>query len=197
MVAVRILDEAPRFTEREYLALESVAEIKHEYVNGEILAMAGAELAHNQIVQNLRFELGRALEAKPCRVIGGDQRVKVETSSDYLYPDVVVVCAEPHIVGEKPRSLTNPEIVVEVLSPSTARYDRGAKWGAYQRIPSLNDYVLVSASQALVEHYQRGPDDSWTLRRFGPGQTLHLGHDITIEVDRLYRLVDFDAPAND
>ena len=197
MVAGRILDEAPRFTEREYLALEAVADVKHEYVNGEILAMAGAELAHNQIVQNIRYELGRALEAKPCRVIGGDQRVKVETSSDYLYPDVVVVCADPKIVGDKPRSLTNPEIVVEVLSPSTARYDRGAKWGAYQRIPSLNDYVLVSASEVLVEHYQRGPADSWTLRRFGPGQTLHLCNDITLEVDRLYRLVDFDAPAND
>src|SRR5438045_2897778 len=90
------------FTEKEYLALEAVAETKHELVAGQILAMAGAELDHNQICTNVKPALAAALGQRPCRVVGSDQRVKVEATAEYFYPDVVVVCGEPSLVEPNP-----------------------------------------------------------------------------------------------
>jgi len=107
----------PRFTETEYLALEGVAEVRHEFINGDILAMSGAEPEHNQVVQNVRFELGAQLRHSGCRVTGSDQRVVVQSVGQYFYSDVVLTCSEPRYVDPSPRSLVNPELIVEVLSP--------------------------------------------------------------------------------
>jgi Uma2 family endonuclease len=180
---------ATTFTEREYLALETVAEIRHEFVAGQILGMAGAELDHNQICTNITAALVASLGERPCHVLGSDQRVKVEATSEYFYPDVVVVCGEPTLVEPSPRSLVNPEVIVEVLSPTTERYDRGAKWVAYQLIPTLTDYVLVASDRRRVEHFQRGPDESWTQRVAKLDEPLALSDGTTIEATRLYRLV--------
>jgi Uma2 family endonuclease len=178
------------FTEREYLALEAVAEMRHEFVAGSIVAMAGGELDHNQICTNVKTELVRALGDRPCRVVGSDQRVKVEATGEYFYPDALVVCREPNLVEPKPRSLTNPEVIVEVLSSSTERYDRGDKWLAYQTLPTLTDYVLVASERHRIEHYQRGSDDSWTQRVLPrEAKTLTLTDGTTLEVCSLYRLV--------
>ncbi len=177
------------FTESEYLALESVAETRHEFVAGQILGMAGAELEHNQLCTNITTALVAGLGERRCRVLGSDQRVKVEATSEYFYPDVVVVCGEPQLSDPSPRSLVNPDVIVEVLSPTTERYDRGTKWVAYQMIPTLTDYLLVASDRRHVEHFQRGPDESWTQRVVPPDAPLTLGDGTVIELGALYRLV--------
>src|SRR5262249_35096378 len=152
-----------RFTEREYLALEAVAEIRHEYVGGDIIGTAGAEIDHNQITQNVRLVLDLALQARSCRVLGSDQRIQVDATGEYFDPDAVVPCLDPMLVLPAPRSLLNPQIIVEVLSPTTEARDRGARWIAYQTIPSLTDYVMLSSNDRRLEHYQRERGGKWTL----------------------------------
>jgi Uma2 family endonuclease len=185
---VMVAPSASRFTVKEYLALEAVAETKHEFFGGYIIAMAGAELEHNQVVQNVRAELTAALADRPCRILGSDQRVVVESIGEYFYPDVVVTCLDPVLVEPKPRSLANPQVIVEVLSESTERYDRGEKWAAYQAIASLTDYVMVASTKRELEHYHRLPDGSWRFRALERG-SVTLGNGAVLDVDKLYRLV--------
>jgi Uma2 family endonuclease len=178
------------FTVKEYLALEAVAEMKHEFSAGRILAMAGADLGHNTIVHNLHLVLGNALAETRCRTLGADQRVVVEAVSEYFYPDLVVTCLEPKLAGPNPPSLTNPQVIVEVLSESTERYDRGDKWSAYRQIPSLTDYLMVSSMRREVEHYQRGPDGSWTSRVVGGDAVCVLANGVQLDLEALYRHVE-------
>jgi Uma2 family endonuclease len=180
---------APRFTVKEYLALEAVAETRHEYFAGMIVAMAGAEFEHNQVVQNVRAELTGALADRPCSILGADQRVFVETVGEYFYPDVVVTCLEPVLVEPKPRSLTNPQVIVEILSETTERYDRGDKWSAYRTISSLTDYVMVASTKRELDHYHRLPDGSWTLRVLKLEGVVTLGNGVVLDLSKLYRLV--------
>lgn len=184
MVAV----STPRFTEREYLALEGVAEVRHEFVQGDIVAMSGAEPEHNQIAQNVRFELEAQVRARRCRVAGSDQRVVAEAVGEYFYPDVVMTCSEPRYVEPSPRSLANPELIVEVLSPSTEARDRGAKWLAYQTITSLQDYLLISTKRRQIEHYSR-VEEGWLLRKVEEG-VVRLREGLELAVDDVYRLVE-------
>lgn len=180
---------ASHFTVKEYLALEAVAETKHEFFGGYIVAMAGAEPEHNQVVQNVRAELTIALAHKPCRITGADQRVLVESINEYFYPDVLVTCLEPRYVDPSPRSLVNPEVIVEVLSPTTERYDRGDKWSAYQTIPSLTDYLMIASHRRELVHYHRLPDGSWTMRILDRQGTTTLANGVNIDLAKLYRLV--------
>jgi Uma2 family endonuclease len=178
-----------RFTVKEYLALEAVAETRHEFTGGQIVAMAGAELAHNQIAQNVRAELTVALLDRPCHILGSDQRVKVETIDEYFYPDVLVTCLEPQLVDPRPRSLLNPQIIVEVLSETTEGYDHGAKWLAYRTISTLTDYVMISSSRRELEHYQRSPDGTWSLHLVNREGTATVSNGVELAMARLYRLV--------
>jgi Uma2 family endonuclease len=180
---------SPSFTVKEYLALEGVSETKHELSRGRIVAMAGAELAHNEIAMNLARELGNHLEQSPCRTLGSDQRIFVEATDEYYYPDVSVTCLEPDLVDPSPRSLKNPQVIVEVLSPSTAGYDRGDKWSAYRTIPTLTDYVMVSSTRREVEHYQRAADGTWTSRSI-TGGAITLANGVTLALERIYRRVE-------
>jgi Uma2 family endonuclease len=181
------LASSEAFTEREYLALESVAERRHEFVARQIVGVGGAEPEHNQIVHNLHVALDLALRARRCRIAGADQRVRIEATGDYVYPDVVVTCAEARYVEPAPRSLTNPELVIEVLSPTTEAYDRGAKWAAYQTVSSLRDYVLMSTKQRRIEHYRRTAD-GWGLRVVTDGEWV-VGDDVRVLVEDVYRMV--------
>lgn len=186
---VAISTPSVRFTEREYLALETVAETRHEYIGGDIIGMAGAELDHNQISQNVKVALGIALMGMPYRVLGSDQRVKVEGAGEYFYPDALVTCLTPNLVGPSPRSLLDPQMLIEVLSPTTEARDRGAKWSAYQTIPTLNDYVLIASDQRRLEHYQRTQDGKWTLTVMTGGACV-LSNSVRLELSRLYLLTD-------
>ncbi len=142
-------------TPEEYLAFERKATTKHEYVNGQIVAMSGASFAHNFITANIAIHLGIQLMNGECRVATSDMRVKVTEIDSYFYPDVVVVCGEPIPEDNIFDTLLNPTVMVEVLSPSTETYDRGEKFEFYQQIASLKDYILISQDKVHIEHYCR------------------------------------------
>jgi Uma2 family endonuclease len=182
---------SPTFTVKEYLALEAVAEIKHEYCGGRILAMAGGQPNHNVIATNLAADLNLALEDRPCLTYSSDQRVLIESIQEYFYPDITVTCLEPSYTDPNPRSLTNPQLIIEVLSESTERYDRGDKWNAYRVIPTLTDYVMVSSRFREVEHYQRSADGGWSSRTLRAG-AITLSNGVALEVSRIYRKVVVD-----
>lgn len=151
------------YTEEEYLAIERVAEERHEYYKGEIFAMSGASLKHNKIENNLRGFLFNHLNGKGCEAYGANLRVNIPTSSLYTYPDILIVCDEPKFTDEEFDTLTNPAIIIEILSPSTANYDRGAKFDLYREIESLKEYILIDSTRIHFVHYNRNVDNTWTL----------------------------------
>lgn len=151
-----------RYTYEEYLAYERDSGLKHEYDDGEILAMAGGSRRHNA----LALRVGAALDRvrKPgCHAFQSDQKVRVLATGRATYPDVTVVCGELEgdPVDPSGATITNPTVLVEVLSASTEHDDRGSKWLHYQLIPALQEYVLVSQSEPRVERYRRLPDGRW------------------------------------
>jgi len=152
-----------RYTPEQYLEMERNAEHRSEYVNGEILAMAGASREHNLIVTNLVRELSALLRGRPCETYSNDMRVKI-SAARYTYPDVVIACEPPKFADGYFDMLTNPTVILEVLSPSTENDDRSWKFAHCRRLPSLVDYVLLSQYQPMVEHYTRHEMDLWTLQ---------------------------------
>ena len=152
-------------TPEEYLAFERKATTKHEYLNGQIVAMSGASFAHNFITVNIATHLNIQLMNGECRVATSDMRVKVPQTDSYFYPDVVVVCGEPRAEDDTFDTLLNPTVVVEVLSPSTEVYDKGEKFEHYQQIASLKEYVLISQDKIRVEHYRR-QETEWLQTEF-------------------------------
>ena len=151
------------FTVEEYFEVEARTEYKNEYYQGEIFAMAGATIAHNDIVANLIGELRNRLRGSPCRVMPSDTRIKCRTNL-YTYADALIVCGEREILKFKNlETLLNPRVVFEVLSESTESYDRGKKFEHYQTIPSFEEYVLVAQDRAHVDHFVRQSDGSWRL----------------------------------
>jgi len=139
-----------------YLALERAAEHRSEFIDGEIVAMAGASREHNIIAGNVFGELRNQLKGRPCEAYISDMRLGVDLSHYYTYPDVTVVCGEPEFLDDSHFDvLLNPTVLVEVLSPSTEDYDRGRKFARYRGLGTLTDYVLVAQDRMLVEHYAR------------------------------------------
>ena len=153
-------------TPEEYLALERQAEHKSEYYDGEIFAMTGASLKHNRITLNVGSELNLQLKGRKCQAFTNDMRVHIPATGLYTYPDVVVVCGEPQLEDEHFDTLLNPVLIVEILSKSTARYDRAGKFSDYRSIPSFAEYLLVSQDEHRVEHHARQPDGRWLLTDF-------------------------------
>jgi Uma2 family endonuclease len=151
----------PRLTPDEYLAIERKAEFKSEYLNGEMFAMAGASFAHTRIKDNLARLLNNQLDGGPCVATTSDLRVKVSATGLYTYPDVVIVCGPPEFEDSQVDTLVNPRVIIEVLSDSTAEYDRGTKYRHYQRIDSLQEYILVSQKEPAIEQLIRQPNGRW------------------------------------
>jgi Uma2 family endonuclease len=146
-------------TAEEYLALERQAETRSELIDGEMVAMTGGTWKHGLIIGNVVFSLKNRLLRGPCAVIPND--LKVHVASDYVYPDVVVVCGEPTLEEDRGEVLVNPTLIVEVLSPTTESYDRGRKFELYQTLESLREYVLVAQDRPRVEHFLRQDDHVW------------------------------------
>jgi Uma2 family endonuclease len=153
----------PKLSVAEYLARERAAEFKSEYYRGEMFAMAGASREHNTAKENLIVELGTRLKGTPCRTFSSDQRVKVSATGLYTYPDIVVVCGKPEYDPLDPDTLVNPVAIIEVLSPATETYDRGAKFRQYQQLPSVQEYILVAQDEPVVERFVRQADGTWVL----------------------------------
>jgi len=192
----------PRYTPEQYLELERKASFKSEYLDGEIfplgggiVGMAGATESHNLVVTNAVSELRAKLRGRPCRTYPSDMKVEVGPNGLFCYPDVSVVCGEPRFHDEHRDMLKNPTLVIEVLSPATEAYDRGAKFAQYRRLASLSDYVLISPTEFRVEHFVRQSDDCWLLSEITNEhqtvQIISLGCEI--EMAELYDRVEFPA----
>lgn len=188
----------PKITPEEYLAAERESETKHEYVNGEVYATAGASRAHNVIAVNIIRELSARLRRKPCEVYPSDMRLQVEETGLYTYPDVVVVCGGPRFADDRSDNLLNPKVIVEVLSDSTEANDRTWKWAHYRQLESLAEYVMVAQDRPHVEHYVRQAGGAWLFREYrGLEETLRfpsLG--CRIALSEIYLRVEFlqEAP---
>ena len=150
------------YTPEQYLEMDRKAEYRSEYVNGELLAMAGASRGHNLIVTNLVREVSGLLRGRPCETYSNDMRVRVSPAC-YTYPDMVVACDGPEFEDSSQDILLNPVVLMEVLSPTTEKDDRSWKFAHYRHLATLTDYVMLSQYQPLVEHYTRNSDDKWVL----------------------------------
>lgn len=185
----------PFLTPEEYLARERRTETKSEYLLGEVFALSGASRKHNLIATNVAAEFRQQLRDRECEVYQGDMRVKVSSTGLYTYPDVTVVCGEPEFEDEEVDTLLNPNVLVEVLSASTADYDRGGKFTHDRRLPSLREYVLISQDRPLVEHYVRQRQDEWLLTEVSsPQETLVLPSiECRLPLSEIYLKVRFAA----
>jgi len=180
-------------TEAEYLAFERASELKHEFIQGEVFAMTGASEAHNLISVNLITTLKTQLRGRPCKIYPGDMRLKVEASGLYTYPDISVVCGEAQFVDEEFDTLTNPTLLIEVLSPSTEGYDRGKKFQEYRKLASLREYLLVSQDSARIERFLLQETDLWELTdAIGLDAVIELPSiDCTLALAEVYEQVTF------
>jgi Uma2 family endonuclease len=158
------------YTVEEYLEMERDAEVRHQYLDGEIFEMAGESLAHGDICTNLVAELRNQLRGKHCRVLSKDTKVcsgwlpspRRMRKGLFSYPDVVIVCGQPQFHDEYQDILTNPNIIIEVLSETTEKFDRGEKFYRYRaHLQTLTDYVLVAQAKPYIDHFRRSEDEAW------------------------------------
>jgi len=156
----------PKFSAEDYLAWEARQTEKHEFVGGEVFAMAGASDAHVTLSLNLASLLRAHLRGTPCRTYIADMKLHVAAADAYFYPDVFVTCSAADAL--RPQDKAEPVLVAEVLSPTTAAYDRGAKFAAYRSLPSLQEYVLIDPESPGVEVYRRDASNHWVLYPYGP-----------------------------
>jgi len=150
-------------TPEQYLEIERKAEYKSEYYRGEMFAADGASLAHSRLVIAVTVELGRQLRRGPCEVLGSDMRVAVNATGLYCYPDATVCCGAPQLLDGHKDTLLNPTVVIEVLSPSTEAYDRGAKFKHYRSIETLQEYLILASESVNADLYTRQADGRWIL----------------------------------
>ena len=149
----------------DYFRREEKALDKHEFHEGEILAMSGNTYSHSLIAANTIRELGNRLQGSRCRALDSNMRVSVIPGGRYVYPDVTVVCGDPQFdpLDTRPRSLLNPKVIFEVLSESTEAYDRGEKFAKYRQIQSFEEYVLISQFSPQIEVFTRREGGTWVF----------------------------------
>lgn len=153
------------YTEEEYLALEARAQEKHEYYNGKIIKMSGGTPVHNEIAVNITTALKIAIKTakKKFRVYNSDMKIQIPTENLFVYPDAVVVCEKPILYKHYKTVITNPLLIIEVLSKSTEEYDRGRKFDYYRTLPSFQEYVLLSQDKPFASVYHRENTDTWRI----------------------------------
>lgn len=180
----------------DYLAGEEMSDVKHEYYDGEVFAMAGGTEQHNLAGGNTYASLHVQLRKRSCVVYNSDMKVKtrrtLQRKSLHTYPDLSVVCGEAKFETEKRNTLLNPTVLFEVLSSSTEAYDRGAKFESYRTIPSLQEYVMIAQDRVHVEHYVRQPDGKWLLAEYDQiSDNVHLPSiECTLLLEDIYEKVD-------
>lgn len=159
-------------SEADYLDWEAQQTQRHEYLAGEVYAMAGAEDRHNTVCLNLAFALRRSLAGTPCRTYMSDVKVQVEASHGFFYPDLMVTCSPADLQNRLVKN--EPILIIEVLSPSTASYDRGEKFAHYRRIRALQEYALIDLDTRRCDVYRKGGDGLWVLHPVEVGEALEL-----------------------
>lgn len=181
-------------TEEAYLAFEQTSVEKHEYFHGDMYAMTGGTEAHNLLSGNAYAALHAQLRRRPCRVYNSDQRIKVQATGLYTYPDVTIVGGQPQFMDRLRLTLLNPTVIIEVLSPSTERYDRGMKFQNYRTIPTLQEYILITQDNHRIEHYIRQETGEWLLRE-AVGLTAQVtirSIDCILTLEDVYEKVEFE-----
>lgn len=167
-------------TADEFLAWDATQTIRHEFVRGEVFPMAGAHEAHVTAMGNVYNALRQHLKGSPCRTFLADMKLRVEAADAFYYPDVMVTCSAADAAD--PLIKREPTLVVEVLSPSTAAYDRGEKFAAYRMLPSLQEYLLADPAARRCDLYRRGADGLWVLHPGAPEQGVHFAS-VELELD--------------
>jgi Uma2 family endonuclease len=174
------------YTLEDYLGVEEMSGVRHELVDGQIFAMAGGTPEHAALAASAVVLLGSKLRGNPCRPYSGDLRIRVLATGLATYPDAAVICGEPVRDPSSATHVTNPSVIIEVLSPSTEAYDRGEKREHYQQIDALREYVLISQHQRRVEVFRR-VDSGWTHDVHDAGSTIDLASlGISLSTDELY-----------
>ena len=193
------INPEPKMTPEAYLAFERAQfDAKHEFLNGEIIAMAGASREHILIVANLTVALVTQLRGRPCDVYPNEMRVKIPATGLYTYPDVAALCHEPQYEDGVLDTLLNPTIIIEVLSPSTEAYDRGAKFAHYRSIDALQLYLLVAQDKPQIEIFRRQENGDWLLSVIEglDGRARLDAIDCELALAEVYeRVFEADAPA--
>jgi Uma2 family endonuclease len=178
----------------EYRNLETSAETKHEYHDGEIIEMTGGSINHNSILINLIVLLKLALRGTNYRLQSSDLRLWIPQYNRGLYPDLMIIAGEPLFSDNRNDEILNPCVIIEVLSPSTSGYDRGDKFRYYRSIPQLNQYLLVSQGEILIESYSKTSENNWLLQEYTPARGIisldSLG--ISLNLADIYEGIDFN-----
>ena len=184
-----------KISPEEYLRFEREAEERHEFDNGRIYAMAGESPSHSRICVNVTGEVRTRLKGKSCEAFSSNMKVCVSAAGKFYYPDLSVVCGEARYHDQKRDALVNPRVIVEVLSPSTEKYDRSAKFQAYQQLESLTDFLLISQDKPLVEHFARQSGGQWLYTAYKGLAAIVPLPSIECEVSlaELYERVEFPS----
>jgi Uma2 family endonuclease len=195
------LIKSASYSPEEYLDFERGSEVRHEFVDGVIYEMAGESLAHSRICVNLAAEIRNALKGSNCEALSPNMKVRAENKGMFAYPDLSIVCGEPQFHDEQKDVLLNPKVIIEVLSPSTQRYDQTKKFFRYRKeIPSLTDYVLIYQDSPFIEHHEKHSDGRWVFNAFdGLEDTFRLASIKGCEIPlvEIYDRVEFPKPAED
>jgi Uma2 family endonuclease len=183
-------------TPEEYLAWEAKQEIRHEYIDGEILAMTGSSIPHNDLVINLLGVLLPHIKNRGCRLNMSDVKVQAKRGDRYFYPDLVISCHPQDLKATQ--WIQYPKVIIEVLSPSTANYDRSRKLRYYRKIPSLQEYLLINTDQILVEVYQRQTANLWVYCDYGSDEIFHIPSlEFECFVNEIYGNINLEILAED
>jgi len=182
-------------TPEDYLIFERNAESRHEFVDGEIYQMAGESLSHSRICMNLAREVGNKLKGKQSEPLSPNMKVRTSSASLFAYPDLTIVCGEPQFHDTKKDVLINPQVIFEVLSPSTETYDRTTKFQKYRMgNENLTDYILVSQDKSFVEHFNKQVDNNWVYQSYSEISDIFniKTIDCELSLQEIYDRVEFE-----
>lgn len=193
------LNHTKRYTRGEYLSMEDTSEMKNEFFDGEIFAMAGGSKNHSIICVNVMWALREAVMDKDCIAFDGNMKLDIPKENAFVYPDGMVVCEAVEFFEDRNDIIRNPLLIIEVLSPTTQVFDRGKKFKYYRSVPSLEEYVLISQEEPLIESYFRQDGKTWlytVVRGLDDNVVLSsLEHDVGLK--EIYRKVDFRSDAGE
>jgi Uma2 family endonuclease len=192
-------EQLVRLTVEEYLAQERESAERHEYLDGQVYQIAGESLEHGTINANVTAIFGLQLRGKPCRVLSPNMKVRASRSGLFAYPDAAIVCGEPQFHDKTKDVLINPTVIIEVLSPSTERYDRAGKFFRYQQLESLVDYLLIAQDEPRIERFTRHTDGQWLYSiTHGLTESLYLASvDCHLHLAEVYDRIEFPPDSED
>jgi Uma2 family endonuclease len=184
-----------RYTIEEYLEMEKASTVKHEYFQGEVVAMSGATFNHNLIFSNVFGPLFFKLKGSKCIPFGSDMRMNTPENTLFTYPDISIYCNEIKHLSEDESTILQPTVIIEILSPSTKNYDKGKKFNLYKDIPSLKEYVMIDSSSVLIEAYYINDEQHWALNKHEDiSDTLNLvSMGFGVALTDIYNHVSFNA----